>query len=137
MGEKSYVGMGFTVCPYCGKENEANCLLMDRRMRPTLEQRNFIGMELCDEHKKLAEENQLVCLFAVDEVDGTSALHGPGALMSLNTFTEIFKEPIENGAPVPEIGQCVQINRKTMDVLMAAAQQAELEYENQADTVNA
>ena len=36
MEEKSYVGMGFTMCLYCGKENEADCLLIDSRMRPTL-----------------------------------------------------------------------------------------------------
>lgn len=107
MEEKSYVGMGFTMCLYCGKENEADCLLIDSRMRPTLGRRNFMGMELCDEHKKPAEEKQLVCLFAVDEVDEGIALHGPGALMSLNAFTEVFKSSIENGAPVPEIGQCV------------------------------
>lgn len=135
MEEKSYVGMGFTVCPYCGKENEEKCVLIDKRMRPTLGRRNFIGMELCDEHKKLAEEKQLVCLFAVNEMDGTIALHGPGALMSLNAFTEVFKTSIENGAPVPEIGQCVQMNPKMMDALRAAALQAELDY--QAETANA
>lgn len=138
MEEKSYVGMGFTVCPYCGKENEENCILIDRHMRPTLKQRNFTGIELCDEHKKLAEEHNAVCLFAMNDVDGGMALHDFSALVSLNTFTEMFQEAIENGAHIPEIGNCVQVNPKVMDALKAAAaRDAEHAHESQADTGNA
>lgn len=137
MGEKNYVGMGYTVCPYCGKENEEACILIDRHMRSTLEQRNFAGMELCDEHKKLAEEHNAVCLFAMDEVDGVMKLHGFSVLMSLNTFTKMFQEAIKKEARIPKIGNCVQVHPKMMDALIAAARDAGQAHESQVDTDNA
>lgn len=91
MAEKSYVGMGFTVCPFCGHENEENCILLDGRLRPTLERRNFMGFSLCEEHRAVAEKYDAVCLFALDKDGDSIKLHDAGLIMPLETFRRAFK----------------------------------------------
>ncbi len=54
MTEKSHVGMGFEVCPVCGIEH-TETVLLDRRMRNSLEPKSFTGYSLCPEHVKQKE----------------------------------------------------------------------------------
>ena len=56
--DRSHVGMGVHVCPVCMKEHD-EVVLLDKRLRPTLERRNFVGWKLCDEHEKLWEEGYI------------------------------------------------------------------------------
>lgn len=55
MTEKSYVGMGLHVCPVCGTEHD-EVVLLDKRLRNTLERDNFMGYALCPEHAALRVE---------------------------------------------------------------------------------
>lgn len=55
MSEKSHVGMGYQVCPVCYKKHDETVLL-DRRLRNTLERDNFTGFSLCDEHRAMTGE---------------------------------------------------------------------------------
>lgn len=91
MAEKSFVGLGFTVCPFCGKENEENCVLLDSRMKNTLDKRNFMGFALCEEHKAIAENYDAVCLFALDKDGDGIKLHDSGLIMPLDIFRRAFK----------------------------------------------
>lgn len=49
--EKSHVGMGHSVCPVCGVEHD-EVVLIDLRLKQTLERDNFTGFALCPEHKQ-------------------------------------------------------------------------------------
>lgn len=95
MAEKSFVGLGFTVCPFCGKENEENCVLLDSRMKNTLDRRNFMGFALCEEHKAVAKNYDAVCLFALDRDGDSIKLHDGGLIMPLDTFRSAFKVECE------------------------------------------
>lgn len=55
MSEKSYVGMGYYICPICGNEH-GNEVLMDRRMKATLTQHEYLGQQLCTEDQKKFDE---------------------------------------------------------------------------------
>lgn len=58
MSEKSHVGTGHSICPVCGvKHNEV--VLLDKRLRPTLEREQTLGFEMCPEHKKLHDDGYL------------------------------------------------------------------------------
>lgn len=55
MSEKSYVGMGFYVCPICGNEH-GDEILIDRRMKATLTQHEYLGQQMCPEDQKKFDE---------------------------------------------------------------------------------
>jgi hypothetical protein len=55
MNNKSYVGLEQHICPVCTKTHDVGVLL-DRRLKNTLERNNVTGWGLCEEHKKQADE---------------------------------------------------------------------------------
>ena len=51
---KSYVGMGYEVCPICyTKHNET--ILLNKRRKDSLEKDTFLGFKFCPEHEKTRE----------------------------------------------------------------------------------
>lgn len=55
MSEKSYVGMGYYICPICGNKH-GEAVLIDKRMRPTLTQHEYLGQQICSEDQKKFDE---------------------------------------------------------------------------------
>ena len=47
MGTKSHVGMEQNVCPVCGKAFDTGTILLDRRLRNSLERKTVTGWSLC------------------------------------------------------------------------------------------
>lgn len=63
MSDKSYVGMGFLVCPVTG-EKHSESVLLDKNMKDRLEKENFMGYAYCPEvAAKIAEG--YVCLIEI------------------------------------------------------------------------
>lgn len=56
--DRSHVGIGVHVCPVCLKEHDL-VVLLDKRLRPTLERRNFVGWAMCDEHETLWQKGYI------------------------------------------------------------------------------
>lgn len=52
---KSHVGMEQKVCPVCGQAFDTGTILLDKRLRNTLERKTVTGWDLCPEHAKLWE----------------------------------------------------------------------------------
>jgi hypothetical protein len=105
MSDKSHVGMGHKVCPYCGKEH-SEVVLLDTHLKDTLEHSNMIGFELCDEHKLLAESHVLLISSIGDpNIDDTVTLTGVNAAIGrtspvlgmfkadLSKYDYLFVEP--------------------------------------------
>ena len=55
--DKSYVSMEKRVCEVCGKEYETGSLLMDKRLRDSMEKYTLTGYGMCEEHQKLADDD--------------------------------------------------------------------------------
>lgn len=53
MSNKSHVGMEQNVCPVCGKAFDTGTILLDRRLRNSLEPKTVTGWSLCPEHEQL------------------------------------------------------------------------------------
>lgn len=51
---KSYVGMGYEVCPICYTKH-SETILLDRRIKDSLDKDNFLGFRFCPEHEKTKE----------------------------------------------------------------------------------
>ena len=63
---RQYVGMGVHVCPVCLKEHD-EVVLIDKRLRPTLERRNFLGWAMCPEHEAYWQEGYIALIECTDE----------------------------------------------------------------------
>ena len=101
--DRSHVGMGVHVCPICLKEHD-EVVLPDKRLRPTLERRNFMGWKLCDEHEKLWEEDYIALIECTNESPPTSwedvKRTGQIAHLRKEAWSNVFSGPIPNGPVV-------------------------------------
>ena len=65
-------------------------VLLDERLRPTLERRNFVGWKLCDEHEKLWEEGYIALIECTGQI----------AHVRREAWPNIFSVPAPNGPVV-------------------------------------
>lgn len=92
---KSYVGMGYEVCPVCG-EHHTETVLLDKRLKDTLEQSNCTGMSFCPEHQKQRNDGYIF-LIEVSNSHDSSVLKpsdanrtGNYAAMKREAFSQVF-----------------------------------------------
>lgn len=62
MSEKSYVSLEQRVCLVCGATYETNSLLLDRRLKNSLEHHTVTGYGLCPEHEKMNDDGYLALI---------------------------------------------------------------------------
>ena len=58
MSDKSYVSIEKKQCPVCGTLHDVG-ILLDRRLRNSMEQSTVTGYDLCPEHKELHESGYI------------------------------------------------------------------------------
>lgn len=63
---KSYVSIEQAICPVCGEAHDTGTILLDCRLRPTLNQLTPTHYALCPEHQQLFERD-FIALVAIDE----------------------------------------------------------------------
>lgn len=63
---KSYVTLEQHICPICTKTHDTGALLLDRKLKQTLEPHTVTGFSLCKECEKLHSDGYLA-LVAIDE----------------------------------------------------------------------
>lgn len=56
---KSHVSMEQHCCPVCGKTHDTGSILLNKRLKPTMEQYTITGWGLCPEHKALADDGYI------------------------------------------------------------------------------
>ncbi len=112
MSEKSHVSLETHICPVCGKEHETNTILLDRRLRDSLEKHTCTGYSLCEKHFK----KDFICMIGADESKTTLNAHGnvdtPAEVHRIGVVAYIRKErwsAIFN-TPVPPDGFCYAPN---------------------------
>lgn len=71
---KSHVSMETKQCLVCAKEFNVGVLL-DRRLRDSLEPKTLTGYGLCDEHNELFED-EYIALIGIDESKSTFETNG-------------------------------------------------------------
>jgi hypothetical protein len=91
MNDKSHVGMGHYMCPYCGTKH-SEVVLVNKSLKDTLERENMLGYELCDEHKLLAKDYILLIGTTADpNTDKTALLTGENIALKRGEFsTQMF-----------------------------------------------
>ena len=104
MTEKSHVSMEQRVCLVCGVSFDTGNLLLDRRLRASMEHHTTTGWGLCPEHQKLSDDG-FVALVECDPQRSAPAGAGrikpeqayrTGRLVHLkrDVFAKVFNAPI-------------------------------------------
>lgn len=107
MSEKSHVSMEQNVCVVCGKQFDTGAILLDKRMRATLERHTVTGMGMCPEHKAKADEGYVAlieCDPAKSEVRAGGKTADPGKVWRTGNVVHLRREAWERifDVPVPE-----------------------------------
>lgn len=104
--EKSHVSMEKKICLVCGKEYETNSILLDRRMRPSMERYTVTGMGLCPDDQKKSDDGYIALIGCDPEksiiFDGCTKMenaHRTGAICHIRE--EAFKR-IFHSVEIPE-----------------------------------
>jgi len=106
MTEKSHVGMGFHVCPVCGKEHD-EVVLLNRRLRNTLTNHMFAGWSMCEEHQKLRDNEYIALVEVINQPTSLADAVRTGQLAHVRSsvYPHFFNsEPPPGGIAFVEVG---------------------------------
>lgn len=98
--EKSHVGMECRICLVCCKEYETGAILLDRRLKNSLERHTITGWGLCTEHDIEDAVHLIGCknshsgdVMQPNDADRT----GEVATIKLEAFLRVFNVPPPKG----------------------------------------
>jgi hypothetical protein len=74
MNERSYVSIEQNVCPICGTAFDTGALLIDKRLRPSLERHTATGWKMCPDHQAKFDAG-FVALVEYDPARSTLSAH--------------------------------------------------------------
>lgn len=113
--EKSYVGIGVSVCPVCGAEHDA-VVLLDRRLQASLKRRTAVGWAMCPEHKKRKDDGYIALIecnnrpHSLNDADRTGAI----AHVRREAWSKVFNVPVPSkGLCFVEVGTIAKLQEKT------------------------
>lgn len=100
MPNKSHVSIEQNACKVCGKPYDTGAILLDKRMRESLDKNTITGWGLCSEHQELADQDY-IAMVAVDERKSDKLPNGnitpagawrigPIAHITREVFSQIF-----------------------------------------------
>ena len=110
MNEKSHVSLEQHVCLVCGTRFDTGAILLDRRLRASMERHTATGWGLCPEHQKLSDEGFVELVECDPQRSGSPAGGGrvkpeqayrTGRLAHLKreAFAQVFNVPIAADQP--------------------------------------
>ncbi len=124
MNDKSHVFLEQHVCLVCGARFDTGAILLDKRLRASMERHTATGWGLCPEHQKLSDDG-FVALVECDPQRSRAAAgaarmkpdqaHRTGRLAHLKheVFADVFNVPIEDKQP------CVFVEPGVIEQLQA------------------
>lgn len=110
MSDKSYVSLEQNVCLVCGHTYDTGSLLLDRRLRDSMDRYTVTGWGLCSEHLRLHAEGYVALVECDPERSGNPGAGdtvlpqnvyrtGPMAHVRRETFSAIFNMPVAEDQP--------------------------------------
>jgi hypothetical protein len=122
MSEKSHVSVEQQVCLVCGCRFDTGAILLDRRLRPSMERHTITGWDLCPKHRELYEQGYVALVECDPEQSGSSVAcdrippneaYRTGKLAHLrkDVFVKLFNVPGELSTP------CVFVDPEVMTML--------------------
>lgn len=110
MNDKSHVSLEQHVCLVCGTRFDAGAILLDKRLRASMERHTATGWGLCPEHQKLSDDGFVALVECDPQRSGSPAGGGrvkpeqayrTGRLAHLKreAFAHVFNVPIAADQP--------------------------------------
>ena len=124
MNDQSQVSLEQHACLVCGTAFDTGAILLDKRLRASMERHTATGWGLCPEHQKLSDDG-FVALVECDPQRSRAAAgaarmkpdqaHRTGRLAHLKreVFADVFNVPIEDKQP------CVFVEPGVIEQLQA------------------
>jgi len=112
--DKSHVGMGHYICPVCG-QNHGEEVLLNRFLRPTLTQNEFLGFAMCEEHQKLRDDGYTAMIEVSNKPTGLADAIRTGQIAHIrNTaWPNLFDSlPPDGGIAFAEVGLFTKLQEK-------------------------
>ena len=103
MTEKSYVGMGHSVCPICGAKH-SEVVLLNMRLKSTFTNESVpIELKLCPEHQKMKEDGYIALIEVTNKPTSFQDADRTGQIAHVraSAWDSIFFD-----APIPPGGVC-------------------------------
>ena len=128
MNDKSYVSLERRVCLVCGVAFDTGNLLLDKRLRASMDRHTTTGWGLCAEHHKLFNDGYVALVECDPERSGLSASEDrvkPGdayrtgrvAYLKREAFAKVFARPLATEQP------CMFIDAGVFEQLRSLAAQ--------------
>ena len=110
MNDKSHVSLEQHVCLVCGVRFNTGAILLDRRLRASMEHHTATGWGLCSEHQKLSDDGFVALIECDPQRSGSPAggvsvipeqAYRTGRLAHLKreVFARVFNVPIAANQP--------------------------------------
>ncbi|ELV3678246.1 hypothetical protein P5767_001205 [Citrobacter freundii] len=127
MNDKSHVSLEQHVCLVCGTRFDTGAVLLDRRLRASMERHTATGWGLCPEHQKLSDDGFVALVECDPQRSGSPAGGGrvkpeqayrTGRLAHLKreAFAQVFNVPIAADQPCVFVEPGVIEQLQTMTV---------------------
>ena len=124
MNDKSHVFLEQHVCLVCGARFDTGAILLDKRLRASMERHTATGWGLCPEHQKLSDDGFVALVECDPQRSGSPSGDGrmqPGqayrtgrlAHLKREVFARVFNVPIEADQ------SCVFVEPGVIDQLQA------------------
>lgn len=110
---KSHVGLGQSYCPVC-LEITDEVVLLDKRLKNTLEQDNFMGWKPCSTHEQQFDGGYIALIETTTH--NANQLNDKGrtgnyAMIRKNVFNQIFNIPTESSIVFIAVGVLEQLKQ--------------------------
>ncbi|WP_425894517.1 ATPase [Ralstonia pseudosolanacearum] len=108
MNDKSHVSMEQHVCLVCGVAFDTGTILLDKRLRASMEHHTKTDWGLCPEHQKLADDGFVALVECDPQRSGSPGVRrkpeqayrtGRLAHLKRHVFAEVFDVPIDANQP--------------------------------------
>lgn len=129
MSDKSHVSLEQHVCLVCGAAFDTGSVLLDRRLRASMERHTKTGWGLCPEQQKLADDGFVALVECDPQRSGAAGAwrmkpeqaYRTGRLAHLRraVFAQVFKAPIDDEQA------CVFVESGVIEQLQAMTAPAE------------
>jgi len=107
MNDKSYVSMEQRVCQVCGKQYDTGALLMDTRLKNSLDMHTVTGWGLCEEHQKLFDDGYVALVEVTNPIGGGETMRnkdgirtGKMAHLRRRIFNQLFNVELDDDKQV-------------------------------------